>query len=455
MRRIAFIEVRGLLCGALAEGLIEARGQDGDDRPAAGAKVVIKDGRVLDFSAEAGAAGVLVGVRERHAKQACHWAKLVDYDEAAYRPVVSSFFDLLINLSPVIEPVSETQAFVDLTGLRAEGEALAALVGSAVPRMAFKLWIGIASSKLVAKAAVLGSQGAYTPARLTQVTTMPGAEIIEVLRGGEADYLAPLPPDRLWRLDEATVSKLEGLGITTIGQLAHLPQGQLNRRFGLGGRLILDLARGLDPAPVRPLYPRREFEERLPFDAGVSDAKVVAAAAGRLAVKLSRRLSQNFEGCRRVLLEVRAGPTAYHAARGFPRPESSAATLKGALMTLLSRLTINEPVTSLKAVAGDLTPLSGLQPDLFYEPVAVSHERAKAREGLGGTIEALRQKYSDRVIAFGKDDEVPRRERMLALWDPYRSGRSEPCPVSSTAASRSNSTPTIPHGPSVTALSTG
>ena len=411
MKRVAFIELRGLLCGKLTA-------------VSSGASVVLKDGAVIDYSAEAGSAGVSVGIRERHARQACHWATLVRYDEAAARPVIDAFLELVTRVSPIVEPVSETQAFADLTGLPDEAAALAAFVSALVPDLADRVRIGVASSKLLAKAAVVGLQSGYAPGRLCRVTRLPGAEVIEVLRGAEAEYLAPLPPDRLWRLDGATVSALESLGVTAIGQLAKLPQSQLNRRFGSGGRLLIDLARGIDPVPVRPLYPRRELEERMAFDEGTADAGVMAVALGRMAARLEGRLSRDLEGCRRLLLEVRAGPTAYHAARGFARPEASAGALRTALQNLIARLPVNEPVTSLKVVAGDVQPAVGIQPDLFFEPVTDSHERVEARERLGHTLEALKKKYSDRVITLGKDDEVPRRERMLALWDPYRSSSS-------------------------------
>ncbi|MHB8927517.1 MAG: DNA polymerase Y family protein [Bacillota bacterium] len=441
MKRIAFIEVRGLLCGGLTD-------------VAPGANVVVKDGKVVDFSAEAGSAGVIMGIKERHARQACHWAAVAQYDEAVSRPVTDAFFELVTNISPIVEPVSETQVFADLTGLLDEKATLAAFAGALVPAMAFRVWIGIASSKLLAKAAVAGAQGGYTPGPLCRVTGFPGAEVVEVLRGAEAEYLAPLPPERLWRLDEATVSALESLGVTAIGQLARLPQSQLNRRFGPGGRLILDLARGIDPVPVRPLYPRRELEERVAFDAGTADSTVIAAALAQMATRLGHRLGRNLEGCRRLLLEVRAGPTAFHAARGFARPESSVSALRVALEVLIARLPITEPVTSLKVVAGDVQSAINVQPDLFHESVEDSHERAEARDRLGHTLEALKRKFSDRVITFGKDDEVPRRERMLALWDPFRSRRSAQCPESSIAPYPSNSTPTLPPGPFATAPST-
>ena len=440
LRRIAFIEVRGLLCGGLT-----------------GAKVVIKDGKVIDFSAEAGAAGVNVGIRERHARQACRWATAVRYDEAASRPAIDAFLELTANISPIVEPVSETQAFADLTGLRDEETALAVFIAALVPAMAFRAWIGIASSKLLAKAAVAGAQAGYAPGRLCRVTNFPGAEVVEVIRGAEAEYLAPLPLGRLWRLDEATVSALEALGITAVGQLARLPQSQLNRRFGAAGRLILDLARGIDPVPVRPLYPRREIEERVVFDDGTADATAIATAVAWMTSSLGSRLSRNMEGCRRLLLEVRAGPTTFNAARGFARPETSPGALQVALEALLAKLSISEPVTSLKVVAGDLQPLISVQSELFFETISESAERAEARERLTQTLEALRKKYSGQVIAFGKDDGVPRRERMLALWDPYRacSRRNDQCRGSSTARSTLNSIPTLPHEPFAIAPSTG
>lgn len=445
MKRVAFIELRGLLCGKLAA-------------VSSGASVVLKDGAVIDYSAEAGSAGVTIGVRERHARQACHWAALIRYDEAASRPVIDAFLELVNRISPIVEPVSETQAFADLTGLLDEPAALSAFIGTIVPDLADRVWIGVASSKLLAKAAVAGLQSGYAPGRLCRVTRHPGAEVVEVTRGAEADYLAPLPPERLWRLDEATVSALESLGVTAIGQLARLPQSRLNRRFGPGGRLLIDLARGIDPVPVRPLYPRRELEERIAFDEGTADAAVTDAALARMAAKLAGRLSRDLEGCRRLLLEVRAGPTAFHAARGFAHPEASAGVLRTALQNLIVRLPVNEPVTSLKVVAGDVQPIVGVQPDLFFEPIADSHERAEARERLNHTLEALRKKYSDRVVTLGQDDEIPRRERMLALWDPYRarSRRSDDqCPGSSTAPCPSNSIPTSLPGPFATAPTTG
>src|SRR5206468_3048317 len=153
------------------------------------------------------------------AARLCAHAAFLPVDMAKYRAVSVQVMGMLADFSPLVEPVSVDEAFVDLTGT--EG-----LFGSALDAVrAIKRRIreetcltasaGLASNKFVAKVA-------------SELEKPDG--LVAVAAGGEARFLAPLPVELIWGVGRVTAKALRELGLTTIGRLQSLPRPVLARR---------------------------------------------------------------------------------------------------------------------------------------------------------------------------------------------------------------------------------
>src|SRR5213594_5043260 len=198
-------------------------------------------GVVSAASYEARRFGVRSAMPIARAARLCAHAAFLPVDMAKYRAVSVQVMGMLADFSPLVEPVSVDEAFVDLTGT--EG-----LFGSALDAVrAIKRRIreetcltasaGLASNKFVAKVA-------------SELEKPDG--LVVVPAGDEARFLGVLPVEHLWGVGRVMSKELCDLGFTTIGQLQSVPRSVLARRFGKHGEHLYDLALGRDARPVEP-----------------------------------------------------------------------------------------------------------------------------------------------------------------------------------------------------------
>jgi DNA polymerase IV len=159
---------------------------------------------------------------------------------------------ILDSISPLVEGISLDEAFVDVTGVRhllGDGATIAERIRFRVAsEMRLSCSVGVGRSKLVAK---LASKAAKPVADRNGVR--PGRGVVVVPESEELEFLHALPVQALWGVGRATGRRLEGLGVTTVGDMAALPLGTLERAVGaaVGGHLAR-LSRGDDPRPVVP-----------------------------------------------------------------------------------------------------------------------------------------------------------------------------------------------------------
>jgi DNA polymerase-4 len=193
-------------------------------------------GVVASASYEARQRGVTSGMPMAHARRLVPPGSVVAPHHAAYREVSDSVFSILEGFTPSIERISVDEAFIDIGGLRlhypsptACGEAMRSAIRENLDLPAS---VGVATTRLVAKMASRDAKpdGLYL-----------------VAAGSELDYLNPKPVRSLWGVGEATLARLEELGIATIGDIAAFPQETLTRRLGsaLGG-MLWNVAQGRD-----------------------------------------------------------------------------------------------------------------------------------------------------------------------------------------------------------------
>ena len=249
-------------------------------------------------SYDARAFGVTTGMPIQEALARCPHARLVEGNPEKYADCFRQVLRMMERYSPVLEPFSIDEAFLELTGTAGRfggGLAVAhALHEEVRVRLALPCSIGLGPNKLIAKLA----SSRRKPNGLTQI-----------LPGEVSAVLANLPIEELCGIGPAFQAALNAQGITTCGELARVPVERLVRQFGeCGGLHIARLARGIDESPVvaadeAPAAKSMGHLHTLAHD--TSDPAVMRAVLLDLAEKVGRRLRAERAAGRTLTLTVR------------------------------------------------------------------------------------------------------------------------------------------------------
>ncbi|CCB73444.1 DNA polymerase IV [Streptantibioticus cattleyicolor NRRL 8057 = DSM 46488] len=263
-------------------------------------------GVVSTASYEARVHGVHSAMAMAHARRLCPNAAYLTPRFTLYRQVSDVVMGLLHELSPLVEPLSLDEAFVDLAvgacrdrlaGLpshavgaevRVVGEELRAAIRAATGLTAS---VGIAGSKLLAK---IGSDAAKPD----------GLVVVE--SGTEDAFLGPLPVRALWGVGPATADHLRRAGIGTVAEVAEAGEAELVRLLGKAhGASLYAMATGQDDRPVVAERDVKSISVEDTFDVDLTDRARVRAEVGRLADRCVQRLRAAGRSGRTVVLKVR------------------------------------------------------------------------------------------------------------------------------------------------------
>jgi DNA polymerase-4 len=266
-----------------------------DDRRLRGRPVIVGAGVVLSASYEARAHGVRTAMGGRQARRLCPQAIVVAPRMAAYAEASKDVYRLFDDASPLVEGLSIDEAFLDVRGLEAiagtPADIARCLRRTVRERVGLAITVGVARTKFLAKVA----SGVAKPDGLLVVPP-----------GGELAFLHPLPVERLWGVGPATAARLHDRGLTTVGEVAALPETVLVAMLGRSaGRHLHALARNRDRRPVQPRRRRRSIGAQhalggSPKQAGEIDAVLVA-----LVDRVTRRMRRARRAGRTVVLRLR------------------------------------------------------------------------------------------------------------------------------------------------------
>jgi DNA polymerase-4 len=241
------------------------------DRPELRGKPVIVGGGgpndrgvVSTASYEARVFGVLSAMSLREAGRRCPNGIFLPVDGAKYQAASKDVLAVLRRFTPLVEPISIDEAFLDVTGSRVlfgDGKAIGRRIKDEVKgSVDLTISVGVATTKLVAKIA-------------SDLGKPDGLVVVEP--GDEATFLAPLEIRRLWGVGEKSAAALREYGVRTIGDLADLPEDLLVRRFGKHGGALAHRARGIDDDPVGGREAAKSIGHEHTFDVDTSDREVI------------------------------------------------------------------------------------------------------------------------------------------------------------------------------------
>jgi DNA polymerase IV len=379
-------------------------------------------GVVAAASYEARAYGVFSAMPSVQARRLCPEAVFLPGDHGHYAEVSGRVMAVFRSYTPLVEPLSLDEAFLDVTGAgRLLGDG--ATVGRAVREQVrdeegLTCSVGVATTKLVAK---LASEAAKPVASPTG--PVPGTGVHEVRSGEERAFLRPLPARALWGVGPATLAKLERLGVRTVGDIAELPVGSLVGALGTAnGRHLSRLANGVDPRPVEPDQRLKSIGHEETFATDRHDPDVLGREVVRMADAVAWRLRAGGRAARTVVLKVRFGDfRTITRSTTLPTPVDEGPELARAARALLAGIDPAPGVRLLGVTASGLVEDTGRQ--LSFDDVG-----GAAWTEATGAVDAIRERFGDEAIGpasavgrhglrvkragaapWGPDDEQPPR----------------------------------------------
>ncbi|MCV7258885.1 DNA polymerase IV [Mycobacterium shimoidei] len=220
-----------------------------DDPVLRGRPVIVGAGVVLAASYEAKAYGVRTAMAGRQARQLCPHAVVVPPRMRAYTAASEAVFEVFRDTTPLVEPISVDEAFLDVGGLRRlrgpPVQIAARLRADVRDRVGLPITVGIARTKFLAKVA-------SREAKPDGLLLVPPDQ--------ELAFLHPLPVHRLWGVGPATAAKLRAHGIETVADVAELSESMLASLVGGAmGRQLYALSRNIDRRRVSPGVRRRSI----------------------------------------------------------------------------------------------------------------------------------------------------------------------------------------------------
>ncbi|HAF11078.1 MAG TPA: DNA polymerase IV [Chloroflexi bacterium] len=256
-------------------------------------------GVVSAASYEARKFGVHSAMPLRQAGKLCPHGIFVPGSFAAYEAASDAVMALFAERTPLVEPISLDEAFLDITGtahLFGGPEACGRDLKRAVrEQVGLVISVGLAPNKLCAKVA-------------SDLRKPDG--FVVVPRGGEAAFLAPLPLKRLWGVGPKTQQVLEDLGMRTIGDLANADLALLEAKLGEHGSTIAARANGIDDdreVVADPGDPK-SIGHAHTFDRDTLDRAQIESTLLRLSEGVGTRLRKHELRGRTITLQLRVAP---------------------------------------------------------------------------------------------------------------------------------------------------
>ena len=207
-------------------------------------------GVIAAASYEARRYGVRSALPSVTAKRLCPQAVFLPGDHALYASVSADVHRIFASFTPVVEPLALDEAFLDVSGglrLHGPGPVIAQAIRDRVwDDLQLRCSVGVAPNKFLAKLASVAAKPIATPDGVIE-----GRGVVEVLPGGEMEFLRPLPVQALWGVGPATLQRLQRVGVHTVADLADLDEAALVACVGAAhGRHLFRLAWGVDDRPV-------------------------------------------------------------------------------------------------------------------------------------------------------------------------------------------------------------
>lgn len=343
---------------------------------------------VTTASYEARRFGVGSAMPMELARRRCPQALVIPPRFERYRELSLNVMEVFRSFSPLVEPLSLDEAFLDLSGTAARFEgATATAIGAKIKASVYeatglRVSVGVSTTKFVAKVA-------SDHRKPDGLTVVPEAAV--------RSFLGPLPVRKLWGVGPKTEERLLSLGLRTIDDVAAASPGRLQALLGSAGPQLHRLAHGDDP---REVVPDREIksvgsEETLERDVLGSAAirPWLLRASEQVASRLRRRrlLGRGI----RVKLKT-ASFQLMSRQRTLRLPTDDPREIFGIALQLLAEFPMEEPIRLVGVTAYELEEVGSIpaQGELF-DPPTPTFPRDRAIER---AVDDVRQRFGEGAI---------------------------------------------------------
>jgi DNA polymerase-4 len=306
---------------------------------------------------------------------------------ARYKEVSDQVFEIFFRFTPLVEPLSIDEAFLDVTAsvkLFGPAEGIAGQIRKLVREdIGLTVSAGVAPSKLVAKIA----SDLHKPDGLTVVP-----------EGNVRSFLDPLSIDKLWGVGKVTQKDLSLLNVKTIGDLSRLPKDLLQRRFGQQGLQLYFLSKGIDDREVQPERKVKSIGREETFSEDILEKEKAGKALLVLSHRVAKRLRRHGIGGRTITLKV----TYQHfiqitRSQTLPAATDDGRTIYRTCRDLMEKTEVGrKPVRLLGIYLSLLTKPGGGQLLLFDQ-----NNGLKKGARLNRALDTIQDKYGDQAIQPG------------------------------------------------------
>ena len=308
-------------------------------------------------------------------------------DMAKYGRIGRDIREMMRNVTPLVEPISIDEAFLDLTGTeRLHGGSPARTLGRLSLDIAAEhgitVSVGLSHNKFLAKL----SSGLNKPHGFTVIG-----------RQETVSFLKTQPVSRIWGVGKVFQRRLERDGITLIGQLQHLTGEDLTRRYGeIGGRLAR-LSHGRDDRKVVPGSGRKSLSSETTFADDISDIAGLSRILWRQAEKVSGGVKKEGIGGRTVTLKLKTSRFATRTrSRTLPHPTQLADAIYTAAAALLAKEADGTPFRLLGVGLSDFAPQSDC------DPIDLADPDSQRRKKVESAVDDLRARFGRDAIGKGR-----------------------------------------------------
>ncbi len=338
-------------------------------------------GVVSAASYEARACGVHSAMPLRAAARLCPHGVFLPVRMDLYLEVSRRVFAIFARFTPLVEPLSVDEAFLDLSGserlLGGPVAAARAIRAAVAAETGLTASVGVAPNKFIAKIA----------------SDLKKPDALVVVRPGEvAAFLAPLPVERMWGVGPRGREALHRLGVRTFGDLVAAGAPRLRPHFHAHAEPLLALARGEDVRPVVTERAPKSIGRETTFPEDVAERETVRATLVALLDHVASRLRREGLRARWLTLKVRFAPfRTVTRRRTLAAPTDATAALLKAALALWEDVTDPTPIRLIGVSASDFSGQLGL----------LSHEEGPRQQALDRAVDRVRGKFGAAALRRG------------------------------------------------------
>ncbi|MEM7626244.1 MAG: DNA polymerase IV [Planctomycetota bacterium] len=323
------------------------------------------------------------------AKRRCPQAIVARVPGARIRELSQKMFAVLDDFSPLVQPLSVDEAFLDMTGtgrLMGPPEAVAGELKDKIREATGGLIasVGVAPNKYLAKLA-------------SDLEKPDGLTVVPDDSAGIEAVLSPLPISKVWGIGPASQKKFEQHGIKTVGDLRRLTEDQLRQTFGDHAQRYFRLSRGLDDRPVVPDRTAKSIGHEQTFGENLTDPADVHAVMLDQSEQVGYRLRKHGFRARGLTVKIRFGDfQTITRSTTFDAPTDLTQTIYQEAKALFDAWA-EQSFRSVRLVGVSASPLTRDpgQRTLFADP------RSAKQKQLDATMDQITTRFGKRTVHRG------------------------------------------------------